>query len=348
VVVRKDLLAAYQKLCVAAGLKLFALTPRPFGLAAGADAVAGAGDGPTAIVAVGDGWAEFCIARGHTLLMARSLAASGNVPGEVRRNLAVFAGQSSRTPLRGVRVAGPEELVGRLAGMTDLPVTAFDPFDGVANDALPAGERGSFAAAVGLLYARARPEGLPINFVKPRQPRPERAGIPNRVMAGAVAAVLLLVGSAYYCRSLQADYSRRLEEAGVNRSQIEDDLDALTKKDVVLRALDEHESIVWIDELYDLCQRVKDIDALRVVEMKAETIAHDKKNPSRYRGTLHIKGTLRETPDNRRPVDELVAEIRRDGFYSVESPKIAGNSFELVVNIERRAPGDYKRRLAGS
>ena len=176
-IVRREILNTYLKICHAAGLKLAALTPRPFGVAASlrkatADAAA-AEDAADAVVVVGDRWAEFAVLRGQTPLLSRTMAVGPGLAGEVRRNLTVYAGQAGRPPVRAVYVAGAgAELRQRLNDVLEIPLHEFDPFAGAVGLDVPAGGRGGFAGAAGLLFARAEARGLPINFVQPRQPKP--------------------------------------------------------------------------------------------------------------------------------------------------------------------------------
>src|SRR5205807_4705038 len=95
-VVRRELLTTYETLCRSAGLKLVALTPRPFGMLACWKQVAGTAapasasgraDAPVALLSVGEAAAEFCIVQGDKLRLARALAAGTALPGEVRRTL---------------------------------------------------------------------------------------------------------------------------------------------------------------------------------------------------------------------------------------------------------------------
>ena len=68
-----------------------------------------------------------------------------------------------------------------------------DPFAGTERPEIPATDRGGFVSAVGLLFARAQRAELPINFVRPKKPKPPRNVNRMRLMAAAsVAAVLVL------------------------------------------------------------------------------------------------------------------------------------------------------------
>jgi hypothetical protein len=343
-VLRRDLLAAYQKLCQAAGLKLAGLTPRPFGLAAAAAAPVVPADVPAALVAAGEGWAEFCVVRGGTILLARPLTPGTGLAAEVRRNLAVFAGHAASARVEAVYVAGTANspLTRRLADALDLTVHAFDPFGGATGDMLPAGERGSFAGAAGLLLAEAQPRGLAVNFVQPRQPAPPQRVNPRLVAAVAAAALLVIGGGVALGRSFLDARSRENEALAAERSAVDTQLAAARESLRHLQALDAWEGPVWLDELYDLAARVKDVDALRVAQWTAEPLARAAK--SHYAARCRIRGTLR---DDRAPLDRLVEDLSQDAHYQPEAPKVSGNQFELVVNVERRPPEEYKKRLAG-
>jgi hypothetical protein len=341
--VRREVLTTYQKLCQAAGLKLAGLVPRPFGLAAAAAAPAVPADVPVAVVAAGEGWAEFCIVRGGMLLLARPLTPGSGLAAEVRRNLSVFAGHQPSLRLDALYVAGTDDnaLSRRLAEALELQVHAFDPFGGASGDMLPAGDRGSFAGAAGLLLARAKPRGLPVNFVQPHQPAPPKRVNVRVVIAATVTAVLVLGGGIAVARSTRAT---REEQKNERLDAVERLENELTKTKEILRHtkdLDAWEGPVWLDEFYDLSTRIRDVDALRVTEWSADPLPHSAK--SRYSSRVRIRGTLTV---NREPLDQLIDDLKKDGRYGVDMPKWTGNKqFELTVDVERRSPDEYKQRL---
>jgi Tfp pilus assembly PilM family ATPase len=343
-VARKELVHAYKTLCQAAGLTLAALTPRPFGLAACLRRAAAADppeeEGAVAGAAVGERWAEFCVLRGGDLLLTRSMAAGPNLAAEVRRNLTVYAGGPGRPPVRALYLAGvAPEVRERLGDLLELPLKPFDPLASAEAPDLPAENRGAFAGAAGLLYARAEAAGLPVNFVKPREPKPPAD--PNRrrlVLAGAAAAVVALVGL-WGCWAVYGATAARLAAVEDEKAQLENQLAESHKEMKLYKALDDWDNVVWPDELYDLTYNVPDPNALRVTSVTAEPLPRTAK--ARFTGRLTIKGTLLDTREPRHAIDQLLAAYQAAGYYSPESPKILGNQFTLVVNVERRPPADY-------
>ncbi len=343
---RRELLATYQKLCQAAGLKLAGLTPRPFALAAAAAAPVVPADVPAAIVAAGENWAEFCIVRGGTLLLARPLTPGTGLAAEVRRNLSVFAGQQPAERIESVYVAGAADspLVRRLSETLELPVQAFDPFGGAVGDMLPAGDRGSFVGAAGVLLAKAKPLGLPVNFVHPHQPPPPKR-VSARLLVAIAAAVLIVTGGgAVLARTVLNGKVREKDEKSDASENLENRLTRIKEELRHTQALDTWEGPVWLDELFDLSARIRDVDALRVTQWSADPLPRNGK--SRYTSRVRIRGTLR---GDRAPLNQLVEDLRKDGHYQLDAPKVtSGNQFELTVDVERRPPDEYKQlRLAG-
>lgn len=354
VIARQELVQTYQVLCQNAGLKLAGLIPRPYGLAAALRKVMGASvlvprpeppDGAVAVVAVGERWAEFVVLRGDHLLLARALTPGDGLAGEIRRNLAVYAGQAGQQPIRAIYLTGlpSSELRQRLADMVDLPLHTFEPFAGSDSVNLPASNRGAFTAAAGVLFARAEPRGLPINFTQPRKAQARQDPNRFRILAAAGLLLALLVGIGAYARSSYVDMENDLAQLEKERASLESQLVVVRENSKRLKALDDWDNLVWLDELYDLTARIPSVNNLRVTQLTAEPLPRNTK--SRYAARMTIKGTLNDSRDIRGPLDELIRQFTKDGYYSPEAPKVVGNVFTLSVNIERRAPTDYKRQL---
>jgi hypothetical protein len=349
-VVRREQLETYQKLAQGAGVKLAALTPRLLGVSSCIRKVIGTtvvtpapepADGVIAVVVVGEKTAEVSIFRGETFLLSRSVPAGNNLAGEVRRNLAVHAGQMPQHPVRAVYVSGKGsgELRERLSEMLEIPVHTFDPFAGSESLELPVGQRGSFAGAMGLLFARA--EGnLPINFVAPREPKPPQNVNFRTIRLAVVASVALFLGLVILGQVLLANYQEEVDALKSTRQGVEAQLASTRENAKRLKAIDDWDTLVLLDELYDLTARVPDVNALRMKSISVEPLAHNAQ--SRFVAKVTLKGELRNRGNLRAPLDELVARFGKDGFYSPEAPKVEGDQFTLVVNVERRAPAEYK------
>ena len=182
---RKDLTNAYKALCAAAGLKLVGLTPRPFGAMAsfqravkdGAVMPPASAEWPVAVLTLGDKWAELLIGRGGSVIFSRSLSTTSvssetALVSEIRRNLAVFNGQSPQNPVRALYVVEAEAAgrwQGRIQEGIALPTFAYDPMAGVDSELTPE-SRANFASLVGLFAYASRPSTLPINFLVPHEP----------------------------------------------------------------------------------------------------------------------------------------------------------------------------------
>jgi Tfp pilus assembly PilM family ATPase len=352
-VVRKEMLQTYETLCEAAGLKLVGLSPRLLGSVHCLRQVMGKtvvtpalepADAPLAVVILGEKLAELSLHRGETLLLTRSLPIGPSLPGEIRRNLAVHAGQHPQHPIQGVYLAGKgaADLRDRLGETVEIPVHTFDPFAASDLTNLPSGNRGAFAGVVGLLYARAAGD-LPINFVSPRQPKPPVNPNYGRIRLAVVAAVVLFAGLIVLGQVLQAAWQAELDELESQRLSLEQQLNSRREEVKRLKSIDEWESVVWLDEMYDLTARIPDVNALRITSFSAEPLTRNPKSKMAARVT--IKGKLLNTSNPRRPLDQLVSQFSKDGFYSVDPPKVENDVFTLVVNVERRAPNDYKYLL---
>jgi hypothetical protein len=375
-IARREVVETYMQLCHAAGLKLAGLTPRSIGIGVCAQKVQGTigvtpwlstveeqadpartgisgsasvgqGDGPLAVVTISDRWAEFCVVQRGTVLLTRPLLLGSGIAGDIRRSLIVYQGQAPTASVRAVYLAGKitPELRQRLMDMIDLTLYSFDPFaatETLQPPEMDAGPRGTFAGAVGLLLARA--DGtLPINFTLPRQPRAKRD--PN-LLKGILAVALLLIllaGVGYYFRTVLTDKQEELARLNLERTGIVGQVTKLKNDNKNLQALVDWDQPVLLDELYDLTHRIPDVNALRVRSITVQPVRATAK--STHVAVITIKGNLLDSREPRKALNQLIAEFRKDRYYSPQAPEVKGDEFTLEVWMERRGPKSYERVL---
>jgi hypothetical protein len=288
------------------------------------------------------------VLRGDTFLLARSMPAGSNLAGDIRRNLAVHSGQQPQAPVRAVYLAGKGtgELRERLSEMIEIPVHTFDPFSGSEASELPTGNRGSFAGAVGLLHAQAAGM-LPVNFVAPRQPKPPANPHFRVFRAALVGWLVIFLGLLVIGRVVYAAKDRQDEAYRSEFLQANSDLARARANGSKLKAIDDWDNVVVLDELYDLTARISDVNALRITSIQAEPLQRSPQQTATARVT--IRGKLLNKSNPRKPLYELVDEFQREGYYTPQAAlsKVEKDTFVLVVHVERRGPSDYQARLEG-
>jgi Tfp pilus assembly PilM family ATPase len=372
VALKKSHLSAYQALARAAGLKLAGITPRSFGTMAG---VARRGNPPPdagaaiAVLQIGAVGGEFTIARGGQVAFARAVAgpalkSDAALLAEVRRNLAVYAGQSPQHPVRALYVAeagGQLGVADRLRDTLAIPVHGYDPLSGQTPPiGVPAG---SFAAVAGLFELVGRGRELPINFVKPREPKAQVD--PNKRMfawaAGIAAAVLLGLFVLGWARLSAKD--RELARLVKEKSDLDSDLISLDPSDRRFKAVKEWQdsSVVWLDEIYDLTAAVTNIDKMRVTHIIANpiTATGPQAKTNKYAARVEIKGLV---TDDTKPLTALTRELDVDGFHRVEAiaksrnttgnrrmfPQQWSTRFDVEKRVDpkdKRADSRYERKF---
>jgi hypothetical protein len=328
VAVRKDVVKACKAIAAAVGVKLTAVAPRAFGTIACLRRTASPAPEPGtafAVLTVGEKGGEFVVARGDALAFARTLAgpalaSDAALLGEIRRNLAVYAGQAPQHPVRALYIAeaaGPSLGVGdRLRDTLAIPVLRFDPLAGLAP---PAGTTvGSFAGIAGLAHLAGKGKGLPINFVHPREPKPPSD--PNRrklAWAAAIVGLLLLAGGGYGL-SLVAEQERKVAELVKEKDELDKVIGAKFDQDERrLAAVDQwlKSEVIWADELYDLTARFPDINKLRLQELSAEPVQLPAPQPGRpvdtNRPVVRVKLKGLSTEDDK-PLSALMRELVKD------------------------------------
>lgn len=360
VALRKDAVAAYQAIARGLGVKLAAATPRAFGTVACLLRTANPAPEPGtafAVLTVGPKGGEFAVARGENLAFARpvagpALASDAALLGEVRRNLAVYAGQASQYPVRALYVAeagGTLGVADRLRDTLAVPVYRFDPLAGLPSPSTELAP-GAFAGAAGLLHLQSRGRALPVNFVSPREP--SAAADPNKrtkIIAAATAiAVLIGLGALGYSRLAAKD--AEIAELKKTKDEIDAELLARDSDDRRLKALDEwmHNQVVVLDELYELASVVQDPSKLRVTAFAVNPInaTGKKKFPAR----IELKGLV---GSDDAPVRVVQKELSAEPFYNVGNKVVGPNTgssrqqfsqqWTLKYDAERRTPEKFLR-----
>jgi Tfp pilus assembly PilM family ATPase len=367
-IVRRELLNAYQALCQAAGLKLSALVPRPFALLACLNAIgippsaADAGGPGLAVLSLTERWAELCVARGDTLLFARSLASGASLAGEVRRNLAVYGGQWPQHPVRTLYVAdgGVEHaaLCGRLRELMQIPVEPFDPFAGTQGTPPSGTVGGSFAAAVGLLRVQAQRRPFAVNFVHPKEPLPPDTSSRKRLLVAAGLAASLLLVLVWFGHSQLASLDTEMASLLDRKASLDRELHLLQEDEARIQAINEWTDgeVVWLDELYDLAERFPDVQRMHLTTLNGEPLTRTTKgkNATKYVARLTLKGIINYDYEL---VDQLIGRLTRDGHYRPDPKQIKPNTgidrirfrqeFSTRADVEKRLPKQYTSRLAG-
>jgi hypothetical protein len=354
-IVRREWLTQYQEICKAANLKLLGLTPRPFGLAAALRASAGSPAHPVAVLTLAQQWAEMAVVQGDHLIFSRSLAIGDSLAAEVRRNLAVCAGQAHQ-PVQTIYLAGAEEhaaLRQRLEELPDVTVVPFDPFGGRTGLELPTSDRGGFLGAVGLLHARAK--GLPLNFVHPRQVQEQRDPFKRRLIWAAALGAAVLLGVFGFGRYRLSLVAREVEVQTHANEDLDRDLTILEEDAKRIKALSDwnETAVVWLDELYDLTDRLGDPNALRLTQLNADAPLRTGKEKDKHAAKMTLRGVLKDDP---KLVDRLSERMTEDGHYRVDPRSVVANdgsdksTFPLQftiprVDVDKVEPSGYTRRL---
>src|SRR5262249_58894582 len=140
----------------------------------------------------------FGVFRGSEVLVTRSLAPGVGLIGEVKRNLALYAGlprdHPSRDAITALYIAGDNEhaaLRGPLEAAFQLPVYLLDPLSNAPELSIQAG-RGGFTGALGLLQGQAEGRPAAINFAQPKEAKTTaQASKTGMLVACAVPAAVL-------------------------------------------------------------------------------------------------------------------------------------------------------------
>jgi hypothetical protein len=367
VVMRKDLFNAIQTLSQKLGQKLAGVTPRPYAVAAVVSRALAAGVVPPpaepteaiAALTLSPAGGEFTIVRGgevtFTLAIPAPVVANETMLiSQLRRNLAVYAGQHPGHPIQAVYLAdGGEVWAERLRSALSVPVHAFDPLMEAAPE-IPAALRGRFAGAVGLLAGRAA-DRLPINFAAPRKPEAPKDPAKKRLVVVATLALLLcgavLAAGRYYVQGFQSQLTGLQAQRDELKSQI-----TQTGPDAIrLKAIDAwtKREVNWLDELYELADRMPADDSVRLNMLTATAIQADKTGKQEAQANVEIRLAATDNTAATRLSDAFVrANPTANKYYAGTNinfsgplPATSGNKHTygatIRLKLNRREPEEY-------
>jgi hypothetical protein len=366
-IARRDLVNAFKAMCKAAGLRLVALTPRAFGLAACLRQAAAAGppeQGAAAVLAAAEGISEFCVAQGETLLAARPLPqANGGLVEDLRRNLTLYAGQPGGLPVQSLHVAGGDDTAGLRARLQEgltIPVRTLDPLSGT-----PQGvghpDRAGFAGPVGLLYLWSEAAELPANFMAPKEPRVSIETGRRRLLRVAGVGFLGLLLFFLLANVVLAVKRGQVEQLQEQRDEVDADLRRFQPDKKRIGDLKEwHQgALPVLDELYDLTVRFPFLRGLKVTKLEFASLAG--KTGGREQAKTGDKGppfTVRMTitglvpPSQVADVRHLTEDFNKDSHCRADTPQITSAGGEktdgaqqFIIHVDLRAGGAYRSLL---
>jgi HAMP domain-containing protein len=353
----------------AAGLKLAAVTPRPYAVAAGLVRAFASGTVPApnktdAVVALtlSPNGGEFTVVRGGEVTLTLAIpspvmASETMLVAQLRRNLAVYAGSHPTHPIQAVYLAevgsGWAEKLGTALG---LPVHAYDPLVGaVPQIAEPL--RGRFAGAVGLLAGKSH-ESLPINFASPRQPIAERDPGKRRLVFAALAAVLLLAAGAAFGFMMLNAANKRVESLTQTKNELTEKINNGKSNTTRLNAIESwaKREVNYLEELHDLADRLPPDDTVRISSITSNPLPVGKDGKQESQAKMQIS-LVAVGPA---PVNTMVSAMERDNaggkkFYTKTeqatrpapppgTPAKFAQAFSVNTNVAHREPEQYLRK----
>ena len=202
-----------------------------------------------------------------------ALASETALLGELKRNLAVYAGP---TPGQGVQTlyvaegTGPGGRSGRIAAGLPISVQSFDPLQGAAVD-VPPSARGAFAGAAGVLELKARGLELPVNLLAPREPRTTTDPNQRKFLLLGFLAVVMLAGGIVYGMMEVENRSMELNRLIAEKNKLDNDLKEMEEPAKRMNLVDEWQkkSVNCLDELNELTAKFPtNIDGTQILSFK--------------------------------------------------------------------------------
>ena len=346
---RIELFKTWKTIASSAQLKLAGLNPRLAGLS-GLMADLGPKGDTVALVALGGSWAELVVLRDGQPLFSRSLNPGTSLIPEIRRSLTLFGSQNPTVAPKSLFLLTPPNWAqeAELALATNLPLQRILPFDGVLDAPSIQAKCEDFTASLGVLAGLARleekGEKIAPDFLNPKQPPPPSQVGQQRLALYSLVGMLTLVLFGWYLWGEKNRVSDEVVGLISRRDDLKRELE-LNKIDTKrLQALGAWDDVVWLDEVYDISHRIPNTKDLLVTEISASPRRNPEKE-SDFRSHLTIKGSLPGGAEKREALKSLLDELRKDGVYKIEKEEQKGSDFTLEIDVRRRAPEDYIRKL---
>ncbi|WP_020475519.1 type IV pilus biogenesis protein PilM [Zavarzinella formosa] len=366
---RREYLEAYRQFCTAAGLKLAGATPRPIGSLGALTRAIKTGDvtapvsrsASVAMLSRGDKWGELMIARDDQVLFSRAVSAGAlnseaMLLGEIKRNLAVYNGQTPQQPVEAlfvVEASGPAGAwSGRIRAGLTIPVQGFDPLFGVENDTTPE-TRGHYAGLVGLLQQKSLALPLAVDFLSPREPKPPSRRKENMMALAGFGVLLLVLGALVFGYTRVMAKDRQVAQLIKEKKAADDTLKELEVDRKRIKAVREWDQkrINWLDELYDMSSRFPDSKTTKLDLFRGE--ARDPEKGAKVKNVGRIVMKVQTSAD--KAFNNLQSVMTSDRKYHDIVPQTRGGTggrlgsnmqlYELKAELEHRMPNEYIRKM---
>lgn len=346
---RIELFNTWKTIATGSQLKLGGLNPRLAGLV-GLMSDLGPVDEPVAVVAVGGAWSELVVLLNGKPLFSRSLNPASGLVQEIRRSLSLYGSQNPETAPKSLFLLAPPkwDQDADLASATKLPLQRILPFDGVLDAPNLPTNSGEYVAALGVLSGLARVEekgqkNRP-DFLNPKQPPPPSQMEQQRVAIYAFVGFLAFLVVGWFLWGVKSRTMDELDTLTRRRDSLKKEFEDSKVSAKRYQALGAWDDVVWLDEIYDISHRIPNTKDLQLTEISASPRRNPEKETD-FRSHLTIKGTLPGGPEKREALKSLLDELRKDGVYKIEKEEQKGSDFTLEIDVKRRPPNDYNRKL---
>jgi hypothetical protein len=343
---RRDLLAGYNALAKAAGLKLLAVTPRPFILA---DLLArcrkidsmpsGLPPEWSAVLLLGGSWAELTILHGRTVCFARSMVNDDGLEGEVRRSLAMFSSQAQGNSPQILYLFGKgatAQVQDRLGTVLGMPVTRPAV---LAKDDISVREVDS-PAGVGLLAAWCD-EKVAVNFAKPKEPKPPAPSNHRALVLAGVLSVILVALGLMLAQQVLAGIRDQIASVKGLKMEREKKLtsDEFKGARLDIDAFEEWEQgcIPWVDEFYEIADHFPWQPTGFYLTRLDGNVRPGAKLKDKYHARIVLTGVEPSFAQR-----QVFQSALRDDHMEVSPDNTNKDRFTIILDLARQPAANYR------